>query len=553
MEASLETLALLIEHIAASGQAQQAAQLANRCWQRYGERLLVLLEPNAEGSGSKAQVASLRFLRAAAMANEELARTLVQRSVSSGSSVVALLSACERPQRSKAVCAALSELLIVLLQVQPRELLTAEHGRLAAAPLRLIEWVPRFTRVRALVAVRRHVLENPALSARTKAPVINNGSLSKLAPLLAGGGELARVAHGFLLRLSAVHAEIEQQRAVDVAAPAGGAAVPETRAGHVALTQLLLALQPTADREQQEVVLAMLSAVPTLRHAYLSGRGDAASLEPRPTRRWVVEVAFTIRVLQTARAPRADPSDTVGARRPAAASLIPPGLGRQFWSRALLHSSLLVRCTALNALVAVLEMLCRGEGTAAPLEAQQELRWVLPDLQTLMTIRAGIAGASSRLASLMHARLLQALKLCKQHLPAVFAEGRLNLERSLGHTLVDAVPLVQQFALQLLLPQQASGTETPRPSSTAQELPAAAELCSLVQMSLHAQHWRTRRVTRRLLVALLESSGTMRGCRHSAATEAAVWLRDLTPVRPRNSPRLQGHDAPGRTPRRPPF
>lgn len=536
MEVALHTLGLLIEQTASSGEAAQAAQLANRSWQRHGDRLMGLMDPTAESSSSKVQAACLRLLRAAASASEDVARAVVQRATSNGSTIIALLSACERPQRSKDVCATLTELIVVLLPVQPRELLTAEHGRLAAAPLRLIEWVPRSTRIRALAALRRHVLENETLSMRTRAPVMNSGSLVKLAALLGGGGDLARVAHGFLLRLSALHAAAEQRRAPD--GSVAGGSFPEARAGHVALTQLLLALQPTAAAAQRDIVLAVLSAVPALRQAYLAGRGDAVSLEPKPTRRWVVEVAFITRVLGDASPTAAGAEAAAPVRqgpkvhRGQTAALIPPGLGRQFWSRALLHSSVLVRCTGLNALVAVLRMLCSAtQDCSAPLEDQHELRWVLPDLQMLITIRTALAGATSRLGSLMRARLLQAMQLCRRLMPAVFAESRPHFERKLGSSLVDAVPLVQQLALQLMLPSSAGAAAAAAGAADASmQLPAAADLCCIVRMTLHSQHWRTRRLARHLLVRMLDGSGTMRGCAHAAAVEAAIWLRELTPA-----------------------
>jgi hypothetical protein len=574
MESALQTLALLIEQTAASGEAAQAAQLANRSWQRHADRLMGLMEPTAENSSHKAQAACLRFLRAAASASEDVARAVVQRACSNDSTIIALLNACERPQRSKDVCAALTELILVLLPSHPRELLTAEHGRLAAAPLRLIEWVPRSTRIRALTALRRHILENETLIMRTRGPVMNSNSLVKLASLLGGGGDLARVSHGFLLRLSALHAAAEQRRGPDGGAAGGSSAsggntnFQEARAGHVALTQLLLALQPTASAAQRKIVLAMLSAVPALRQPYLAGRGDAVVLDPKPTRRWVVEVAFLTRVIGDA-TPTGGVVDARQGQRASrgqlTAALIPPGLGRQFWSRSLLHSSVLVRCTGLNALVAVLRMLCgavEGErmGGAAEgqmvrgvakgqrlyetaegqrvygaadspgpsVEAQQELRWVLPDLQMLISLRTALAGATTRLGSLMRVRLLQALQLCRQLMPAVFAETRPHIERKMGRSLVDAVPLVQQLALQLMLPLSAGAATGATDATLA--LPAAAELCCLARMTLHWQHWRTRKLARQLLVRMLEGSGTMRGCAHAAATEADIWLSALTPA-----------------------
>lgn len=522
MESSLLSLALLLE--GGEGGAA-AAQIANRFWQRRADVLLSLLEPSTEGH--KAQAVSLRCLRALALVSEEAARGLVQRAASSGSSVVALLGACERPGRSKDVCAALAELVTALLRSHARELLTVEHGRLAAAPLRLVEWLPRATRIRSLVALRHYVLENQALSARTKAPVINSGSLAKLAPLLTGSGELARVTHGFLLRLSAVHAMAEQH-GMHVASVAGGV-VLEARSSHAALTQLLLALQPTQEPSHQQIVLAMLGAVPALRNAYLTGRGDAVLLESKATRRWLVEVAFIVRVLGVA---TSEPSGGARSAGLPAPLHIPPGLGRPFWSRTLLHSNTLVRCTGMNALVAVLQLLNGGtSGRELSLKEQNELRWSLPDLQTLLTISSAITGSTSRLESLMRARLLQAIVLCKQLLPSVFAESRQHFERNVGRTLVEAVPLVQNHALRLLLPQHNQlAAAVPTSSDTAYELPAVAELCCIMQSSLHSQHWQTRKLARALLVLILDSSGTMRGCKHSAAVEACVWLRELTPA-----------------------
>ncbi|EOD29409.1 hypothetical protein EMIHUDRAFT_449910 [Emiliania huxleyi CCMP1516] len=448
---SLCTCALLLEQLHASGtaeHAQSAAQLANRVWQRRGDRLFALLEPASEGDADKVQAASLRCLKAMATASDDVARAIVQRSIGGGSSVVALLNGCEKPRRSREVCGALVELVAVLLRVGPRELLSAEHGRLASSPLRLVEWLPRGARLRGLAALQTHVLGNGALSFRLVAPVANHAALAKLAPLLSAGGDLCKVTAAFLLKLS----------------------------------------EPTVDPQQQQLALALLAALPGLRAAYLQARGDAA-LDPKPTRQWVV--AFLVRVVGLPQLQRCGAASEAAVQRAP-----PPGLGRQFWSRGLLHSrqredqlqhsSLLVRATTVNALVAVLASL-GGDGGG---RARSKLQ----------------AASASRLLSLMHGRLLHALALYHTLMPAVFAEGRLQaraLARALVPGLPSAAPIVQQSALRLLLPQQGGG-------GGGAELPPAAELLR-----------RGERVQ-----PLARGEGLLSGGR----AEASIWLEGLSPA-----------------------
>jgi hypothetical protein len=225
-----------------------------------------------------------------------------------------------------------------------------------------------------------------------------------------------------------------------------GAHAPLSGAEDAAL-RALLALRPASDGRQLRLLLAALHALPSLRGPYVRLRAGAGSApEPKPSRTWLAHLAFVCELcrvtlgsaadsashcadaaalgvavaaagtgapssLPPPSAPAADAASALAARPPTDATaaaavldaLFPGALGRSLWTRALLHTSLLVRVSAANALLLVLPRL---RTLTAPLAAAAaraspdspsavgarliaaEVHKRLPDVQVLPTRRS---------------------------------------------------------------------------------------------------------------------------------------------------------------------
>ena len=471
-----------------------------------------LLTAALGGDQRKSVVAALALLRAALAASPSLAGEIAQLlgGALPGLQQHTLRDRSGAPIPPTAAPAELVELVLALLDAGDRavlvQLLSGEQRRLATLPLFLLARLPRALQLRALGVLRRRVLDNRTLPMRCRLAVCPV-ALQRLGAVLADaaddadgggggadgadGGGLGATTHGFLMRVIALSCTPKE----------GGDAASD--AAPPALQPLLLALRPTADPAQQRLLLTALRAAPALLPEFVRSRGGAGgAADPRPATAWLAAIAFGCRLLavaaeHAARTMRRGALETSkgGADPLGLDAVVPPVLSRPLLSRALLHTSPLVRCFALNALLALLGALAAVRRAAvaagvAPAEAEAALRRRLPDAQLLLSVHLKLktaeAAAPTRLGALMQARLLDALRRYGALVPHRAAEARLAPEKLLGPA---PTPPVVQHATALLLADTTAAAEL---------LPAPALCAALTQYARARGAPVLRRALRRL-------------------------------------------------------
>ena len=456
-------------------------KLARDVWKQHGEQLVGFLDRKMR----RLQLATLRALAALASASTAIARELLQR-IDSLEGLKHLITSCERahgPAANEETSAAVVEFVLALFGAADRamlvRMLSLEHKRLATLPMRLLPQLDGEAQARALSVLRRCVLDEPTLPNNSKQRICDHGALHHLTLLYSG--DAAHLVHAFLSRLCTVLTAPDRAprwAAQQLAAPSAdgeGAYAGSSAAGHAALRQLLLALQPVAELRQQRLLLTVLRAVPPLWADYVRAKGASSLLEPKAARGWLGSVAFACRLLAAAPAEGSSGSRGGGggggsggggegstAQLPVAvALLLPPAEQRSFWSKALLHAKAVVRVTALHWLLALLLKLDaaeaergahhptqRGAEAAARRRAAvaPELRRRLPDVQVLVSMRQHLSG-DGRLEQLMVGRLLHALHLYRRWLPQALLEARVSPAKLLGCPLAAAPPHARYYAL----------------------------------------------------------------------------------------------------------
>ena len=427
---------------------------------------------------------------------------------------------------------------------------------------------------------------------------------------------------------AATAAQAEPSGSAVAAAGSASTAASSSRSGtEEAVLRALLALRPAADGRQQRLLLATLHALPSIRSAYVRLRaGPSAAMEPRASRFWLAQLAFTCHLTSvTLSGPEerqqrlaetsalaasivaggpsgaslalpavqplgagADAAAELTARPPtdavsAAAAVdgvLPGGLSRPFWTKALLHASLLVRLSAANALLSILPLLRRftaplATAAAAPSEPPEgaaavgnrliaaELQRRLPDVQILLKIRGSVAAAgaasatggahaeSGKIAHLLEARMLEALHAYATLLPATAADAISNAEKLLRNGAPALAPVSRYHALLVLREHtQAvqSAAQTPgghvdqtgdgrlgaldesgplailRTASDTVVLPPAADLAAMLRLALSPQPAALRPPMWRHLLDQLTRCGAL----HLATVhESRTWLQSL--------------------------
>lgn len=386
-----------------------------------------------------------------------------------------------------------------------------------------------------------------------------------------------------------------------------------------AVLRALLAMRPAADGRQQRLVLATLHALPSIRSAYVRLRaGSSSAMEPRASRVWLAQLVFACQLsrvtlggpderqqhvverealaasivadgpsgvssaLPAIHPLRADaalelahqpPTDAVGAAA-MVDGVLPGALSRPFWTKALLHSSVLVRLSAANALLLLLPLLCRFTAplaavASAPHESPEgsaatgsrliaaELQRRLPDVQILLKLRGAVAdsrGEGAKLAHLLEARMLEALRAYVILLPTTAADAFSHAEKLLRISAPSLAPISRYHAL-LLLRERAHvephGGECNGGNGTAREithiedgghgrgasslavlktasdtstLPAAADLAAMLRLALSRQPCVLRPPMWKYLSDQLKRCGAL----HLASVhEQRAWLQSL--------------------------
>ena len=406
--------------------------------------------------------------------------------------------------------------------------------------------------------------------------------------------------------------------AVDAEGGGNGAAAASSsnsRSGaEDAVLKALLALRPTSDLRQQRLLLSTLSALPSLRSSYVRLRaGSSPAMEPKASRAWLTQLAFTCHIarvtlggreeqqqhaVETAELTSAISAPSGGSSSAASAlptisphhgsdaasdlamrpptdglaasslldGLLPGALSRAFWTKALLHTNVLVRLYAANALLVILPLLQKltaplASAAAAPHESPDgvasaglrllttELQRRLPDLQVLLKLRSaqhaaadkgGGGNGRDKLAHLLEARMLEALRFYAILFPSMAAEAASHAEKLLRqHGAHNLAPIGRYHAL-LLLRERSTASSRSHPESSADDgnsllqtlptlvdtvvLPPATELGSLLRLGISPQP----PALRQPLWSYIHDQITRCGALHLAArAEAHAWLQSI--------------------------
>jgi hypothetical protein len=178
------------------------------------------------------------------------------------------------------------------------------------------------------------------------------------------------------------------------------------------------------------------------------------SLEPRPSLQWLCNIALLcafVQPVESSPSPLSTVVSTTSVSRAAAGALwcLPPTASKAALTRGLLHANKLVAfCTARLLVTALMRVGVGAEAgatvavTGSATAAMSAVTGRLPEVQTLVAVVQGITKRGATLgASLLHAAVLAALRLCCMHAPALVAAARFDLLNLLDGASM-ATPLV---------------------------------------------------------------------------------------------------------------
>ena len=518
LEPAYRTAALLLR----ASDVADGDKLAGVIWRAQRERITSCLE----GEQRRLRPSALALAAALVSRSAVVARELLQELERGGTRVERCLREAEDSNSTAQQLAALG---LAFLGANDRavllRLLGGAHRRLASAPLRLLPRLSESLQLRVLNTVRESILDAVQLPLRAKlAPCTS--TLEQVAALYGSRAPVADAAHAHLLVVCTALVPVLVSRSSSVAAASsfaadgvadddgGGGGDGRSRSSvsaprsavHDMVLRLLLALRPTSETRQQRLLLATLARLPSLVPAYLQVRGGTSSAtEPRASRQWFVFLAFTCRLARVSLRANRRGSSTLSDAADAAALVdvsLPAALCRPFWSRALLHTSLLVRLYASHALLLLLPLMyaevVAPRAAAAAKEASSttdgraadslrlliaEIHRRLPDVQVLISGIGGSGGNSSvggtseggggsvgagsvaevqsgenrtamhadggKLETLIEGQLLHALRHYARLVPAAASECAAHAERLIRTRALAASPLALCNALLL--------------------------------------------------------------------------------------------------------